>query len=269
MREFIFTSDRPKRSLRYLLIGFGALLFLSLGEGTQQANAEPPVGSFEPVQGGSENEDYSESPIENYADSSQDEKQEAEDSKFYQYGRFFGVSLGLGYEAVDGNRGQLWQGGFPMVDFKLHYWFDFNIALDLGFYTAYHFYDAPNVNNLGHVDVNMFNVGMDVKYYFDTQNLAAPLSFANPYLALGFGTYTHTDSSVTQGGTPSSTTALGVRGGGGLEFAIKPKSIYFELEGKIHMIFFNDNYSGTFSSMGIPDLTGNFYTVSGNLLFTW
>ena len=154
-----------------------------------------------------------------------------------------------------------------MVDVKLHYWFNFNVALDLGFFTVSHYYNTT-VQSLGHVDANIFHVGVDIKYYFDTKNLSAPISFANPYLTLGAGSFSKTENSVSQQ-TQDADNSLGVSGGGGLEFAIVPKKTYFELEAKIHVVSFKDTYTTRFQSVGLPNLTGNFYTVTGNLLFTW
>src|SRR4051794_33185738 len=61
-------------------------------------------------------------PFTEYGEFNEEADEEA-DTQFFQHGRFFGVCLGLGYESVSGNRGALWQGGFPVFDFKLQYWF--------------------------------------------------------------------------------------------------------------------------------------------------
>lgn len=213
-----------------------------------------------------EEDDFSSTPFTNYGEFNEEEE-EAADTRFFQYGRFFGVSIGVGYEGVSGNRGILWQNGFPMVDFKVHYWFDFHFALDLGFFTAPHFYEVQSTGE--HVDITMIWVGVDLKYYFDTSNLSAAISFANPFLLLGAGSFTKSQTSVTQG-TTDSEGAFGLSAGAGLEFAVKPKKIYFQLEGKIHLATFNDTYTSAFqSTASIENLTGFFYTFTGNLLFTW
>ena len=227
-----------------------------------QGGPPPPESKL----GKSEEEDYSSTPFTNYGEFNENQDEEA-DSKFFQYGRFFGVSLGLGAQIVDGNRGALWQGGFPMVDFKLHYWFDFQMALDLGFFTAQQFYDTA-VKGLGHVDVNMVHVGVDVKYYFPTKNLSSALSFANPYLIAGAGSYSKTENSQAQA-TQDPDTSIGVCLGIGLEFVMNPRKSYFELEAKGHLAVFKDTYTTSFQAAGLPNLTGNFYTISGSILFTW
>jgi len=233
-----------------------------------QVQGQPNPGSTEAPSPAPkvERDDYSGTPYTQYGEF-HEANEEEETIRFLQFGRLFGVSLGTGFEFVDGYRGALWSGGFPVVDFKVHYWFDFNIAMDLGVYTAYQYYNTT-AGNLGHTDVNLVHVGVDVKYYFPVRNLSAALSFANPYILLGVGSYTKTEIS-NQAGTNTQDTELGVAGGLGLEFVISPKKTYFSLEGKINVVTFKDTYYTTFSTVGLPNLTGNFYTVTGSILFTW
>lgn len=212
-------------------------------------------------------EDYTQTPFTEYGQFNEDAEEEA-DARFFQHGRFFGISLGIGASTVDGNRGLLWRGGFPMFDFKIHYWFDFNIALTLNFSTASHYFDTST--DIKHADVNLTRAGIDLRYYFDTKNLAAPISYANPFLVLGFANTSKTESSFNQENVEA-TSALGLNAGGGLEFAIKPRKVYFQLEGKIHLLTFPDTYTEDFKHDTLPldDLTGNFYTFVGSFLFTW
>ncbi|MGK5083787.1 hypothetical protein WDW37_10835 [Bdellovibrionota bacterium FG-1] len=255
-----------------LLLGAASLTWGPLA--TDAMAAEPtsasPNGNASSGKAGlPEEDDFSTTPFTEYGEFNED-KDEEEDAKYFAYGRFFGVSLGLGFEGVTGNRGALWQGGIPLVDFRLHYWFDFNFAIDLGgYYAAHNFNTAPDHG--GHVDVNLFHIGADVKYYFDTKNLSAPISFANPYVLLGFGSYTKTESSyVTAATNQPSMTAIGLTFGAGLEFAIKPKKSYFEFEGKYHVVNFSDNGSDYYKDTNhVPDLTGGFYTLEASILFTW
>src|SRR4051812_26437303 len=88
-----------------------------------------------------EEDDFKGSPYTDYGEFNNQEAEEEADTRFFQYGRFFGISLGLGTEQVFGNRGALWNGGFPMIELKLHYWFDFNFALALDVFSAPHFYE--------------------------------------------------------------------------------------------------------------------------------
>lgn len=132
-----------------------------------------------------EDDDFSSTPYTRYGEFNS-EKDEEEDTNFFQYGRFFGVAVGGGYEAITGNRGQLWQGGFPLLDFKLLYWFTFNFAMDMDIYDVSHFY---NTTSNGTSTVNLIHLGIDLRYYFDTKDLSSAISFANPYVTGGVGTY--------------------------------------------------------------------------------
>ena len=266
MRGFISISKRQAGIANFCLLG--ALLWVFVPVAIQSFCATPAYaagGSDRPIQ---DDEDFTPTPSMGYGEFNEESEEEA-DAQFFQHGRFFGVSIGLGTETVDGYRGVLWQGGFPTFDFKLHYWFDFNVALDLGATISTHYFQT-DVGGRGHVDVSMVRAGVDLKYYFDTKNLSAPISFANPYVLLGAGNFTKTENSFTQGiSEPQS--SIGLSGGGGLEFAIKPRKLYFELEAKIHVVNFRDTHTTEYQKQdpSLPDLTGRFYTFTGNILFTW
>jgi opacity protein-like surface antigen len=260
MRACTFTSKLARRSaLTLLLLGSCLACPSVLAADAKESKTLTP-----------EDDDFSTTPFTEYGAFNEDVDEEAE-TRFFQTGRFFGVSLGMGLEFVDGGRGQLYEGGFPMVDFKVHYWFDFNLALDLGFFTASHFYDTTVANGT-HVDVSMFRIGLDLKYYIETKDLAAPISFANPFLLVGGGQFTKTEHSEGNGGVTETDNAFAFSLGGGLEFAIKPKKAYFQIEGKAHFANFKDSSTTKFqaeSNGAIQKLDGRFYTLSANILFTW
>jgi opacity protein-like surface antigen len=270
MLESISTS---KNRAKLLLLGMFAVHFLvspaiAADNGGNGAMGSSPSAEHLPgplLQ--EEEEDYKATPYMQYGEFNE-EKEEEEELNFFQNGRFFGVSLGLGIETADGNRGTLWKGGFPLVDFKLHYWFDFNFALDLDFYYVQHNY---NTGNTGAVNISLFRGGIDLKYYFDTKNIAAPISFANPYLIVGVGDYSETESgaTITNSGTPNNSSNIGFAGGAGVEFAVKPRSTYITLEGKINVVTFDLDQTGEFTTYGLPDTTGNLYTFVASILFTW
>lgn len=235
-------------------------------QGPPPQQGQPPQTSSPPR---SDEEDFSETPFTRYGEFNEAEDEEADD-KFFQFGRFFGVSFGVGSQFADGNRGSLWQGGFPVFDFKLHYWFDFNIALDVGFRTAQQYFDtvAPTSAPLGHVDVNLVMVGVDLKYYLPVQDLSAVISFAGPYLIAGVGGYTKTQNSNQQANQDSDS-SLGVSFGAGMEFTLSPRRSYFELEFKANIVTFKDTYTTIYQSVGLTNMTGNFYTATASVLFTW
>jgi hypothetical protein len=212
-------------------------------------------------------DDYTTTPFTSYGEFNQQGQEEENDIRFFQFGRLFGVSIGLGLEAVDGNRGLLWQGGFPLIDFKVHYWFDFNLALNIGIYTANHNFTVPGT---GQVNVSMIRGGLDLKYYLNTKNLSSAITFASPYFLLGVGSFTKSEYTPLIGSIPTTLQSLGVSAGMGLEFTLAPRMSYIEFEGKINYVPFYDSGSTAYlASKNIPNLNGNFWTFSSSLLLTW
>ena len=216
-----------------------------------------------PLKTQSDDTEFSETPYTEYGSFNEDDEEDA-DTRFFQYGRFFAVGLGLGYQGITGNRGKVYNGGFPLFELKVQYWFDFNFALQLGFSTVQHQYNDGSRGGL--YDVTMTRIGADMKYYFDTRDLSAAISFASPNIIAGIGRYGkaeyngNTDVRDTDG-------AVGFNAGLGFEFTLKPKKSYVYLDTKIHSVSFRDTLTSNFE--GISDLKGYFYTVATGFLFTW
>lgn len=206
-------------------------------------------------------EDFSETPFTRYGEFSGDEDA-SEDEIFFQYGRFFGVAFGIGIHEALGNRGLVYQGGFPMLEFQIQYWFDFHFAIKLDLYTAPHF------KNVGSdTSIREYHLGIDFKYYLPVENLSSTLTFAGPHVLLGFGGYNQVETFPTSNTDPDIRTAVGFKVGLGLEFPIVLKKTYFMIEGKLHFLeFSNDRIS---PASGIPDVTGPFGSVTASVMFTW
>jgi len=218
-----------------------------------------------------EEEDFSETPFTRYGEFHEEEDEE-EDTRFLQSGRLFGVGIGLGVETADGNLGRLWRGGFPSFDIRLHYWFDFNWSLDLGLFFTTHSYETNEANGGPKVDVGMSRYGVDLKYQLDTHNLAAPLTFIGPFFLIGGNNYIISRRKANTVESEPVDTNFGFCLGTGLEFTLKPRRNYFQIEGKVHFVRNRDTNSDKFSNDGInniEDSQGQLYTVMGNFVFTW
>ncbi|MDR3607682.1 MAG: outer membrane beta-barrel protein [Oligoflexia bacterium] len=251
-----------------VLIGLTTLVVSSQSRPAWAADGAPPSPSASPAKDRSlpsDEEDFTSTPFTDYGEFNQEGDEEAE-TKFMQFGRLFGVSIGAGQDTALGNRGDLWQGGFPLIVGELHYWFDFHLALDMGFSYAPHYYNSPNTAE-GYTSVSFTHVFLNIRYYFDTKDLSAPLSFASPYILGGFGEFNKTQNYSVSNSSDSDST-VGITAGAGLEFPIVVRSVYFDLETTISSASFKDTHNSPYTTVA-PDLTGAFLTVTGGLMFTW
>jgi hypothetical protein len=236
------------------------LILLALSSVNASAQTEEPPGS-PPKKEEAGLFDQS-TPYLEYGDFSMNDEEDA-DTLYFQYGRFFGLSLGLGYQAATGNRGLLYAPAFPRFDLKVHYWFDFQLSMNIDVFFASHTYDFNGTN-----DVRLMGYGVSLKHSFDVRNAAAPIAFSNPFIVAGIGSISKTETTITSS-TVDTDSTFSVNFGAGLEFPITHKRTYFILDGRYHTQNFLDTNDTVFNSKGIPDLTGGFFTVSGSILFAW
>ena len=160
-------------------------------------------------------EDFSSTPYTEFGEFN-DEDVEAQETRFFMYGRHFAISIGSGLMQVSGNRGAVYQGGFPSIDFRFHFWFDFHSALDFGFAQSTFNYSL----NSQRTDVSITNVGLHYKRYLNTTDMSSGVSFANPYFLVGFGSYTQREVNVAANTSNPSDTQVAPILGGGLEFIL-------------------------------------------------
>ena len=250
------SSSAILKNILYSLCIFTVIL---IATPTHAADPNQPSGTDK-----SQEEDFSQTPYTEYGQFNEEEE-ETENTLFFQYGRFFGVSVGAGYHGATGNRGALWQGGFPFISLMLHYWFDFQFALQLNFNNVSHYF--TQVSN--RTDVNLIYLGVDLKYYFDTRNLSAAMSFANPFILIGGEGSTKTQTNLSDPADPDKDSTVGFNIGGGLEFPISLRRSYFTLQAKLYLINYQDRFTELFKSYGLSDLSGYYYSFSGHILFTW
>ena len=200
------------------------------------------------------------SPYLEYGDFNSHEDEDA-DTQYFQYGRFFAVNIGASYQTATGNRGLLYQPAFTRFDLGMQYWFDFHFAMYLGIFFATHDYTDSNVSH----SVKFTGYGLDLKYYFDVRDASAALSFCNPFILLGAGAISETDSTA-QTDAPNTDSTFSVDVGGGLEFPITHKKTFFILEAKYNTQNFADTNE---QFQRVSDLSGGFFTLMGQFMFTW
>jgi len=190
-------------------------------------------------------------------------EEENEDTQFFQYGRFFGISIGLGYQSATGNRGKLYDSALPRFDARMQYWFSFNLAGDLGVFFANHSFSTGTTN----YEAKLIGYGFHLKYYFDVKNSSAAISFANPFILGGIGAMSKSQSSLTSS-QPDTDSTMSVDFGGGFEFPVVFKKTYLTVEALYHTQNFADTQDPDLS----PDhslLTGGFFSLMCHFMFVW
>lgn len=193
----------------------------------------------------------------------EDEYDVDEDERFMYFGRFFAVSLGSGLHKFGGNIGKLYNTAIPVLDFRLLYFFDFRLAGQIGISSASHAFNAvPN----GAVEVSLMRINADMKYYMDTKDWGAAVTMANPYIIAGVSNTFRTQAFQTLNKVEKDT-AFALSAGAGMEFALKPRKTSLGFEGRVHQIYFKDRNEESYIDSGIPDTTGNMYSMITSIIF--
>lgn len=213
-----------------------------------------------------------------------------EDERFYRYSRFFGVNLGLGMTTFTGNRGKVFQDQNPSYAFSLMYFLDFQNVFIMGFEYSKHFYLIDTFLNgsqnelLGLVEQSFLRSFFGFRYYIDTQDLGTAITYSNPYLVGRFEYWYQTTSfedRVNRSDEKEGAVGFGI--GAGLEFPIKIKESYFNVEFLYHIVAFDDKYSQDYAAIpdsssssnrtdsgkGVNDLRGDVITIFAAYNISW
>ncbi len=217
-----------------------------------------------------------------------EDKQMMEDERFFKYGRFFSFSLYMGLTSFDGNRGSIYNNDPPTYGLYVQYFSDFQSAWGLGFTISSHNYFINKKtqgfsSGPGLVEVTMLRPYIAYRYYIDTSNLGTALTYSNPYF-IGRMEYWYVTNKYLSDKVqvPNETDGGGVGGafGIGLEFPIKLKESYMNLEFLVHSVAFADKNTTLLDadseedadvdqSHTVPNLDGNAYTLTIGYVWSW
>ncbi len=212
-----------------------------------------------------------------------------EDERFYRYGRFFSVNLGIGHTTFSGNRGAAYKDKIPSFHLSVVYFMNFTSAFNFGLEFSKHemFIDFPTIRYpnrpstaspediLGAIDISILRPFLAYRFYFDTSNLNSIFSYSNPYftarMEYWYQTNTFTDDSsidTEKGG------GIGAGLGFGLEFPLEIKKRYLGVEALIHPVdYYDADVTGwgpaPGETVGFDDLKGLGYSLKLSLNLTW
>lgn len=220
----------------------------------------------------------------------------AEDERFYRYGRFFSLQVGVGLTTFDGNRGRAYENDPPTFALGVNYFSDFQNSYGLGFEYSKHsfFLDEETIgftdgsggesgpgSGIGKVDVNMLRVYFSFKHYIDTSDLGTAITYSNPYL-IGRLEYWYVTNKFDDPNADNFSNTQDDTGGGlgfglgfGLEFPVKLKETYIGTEFLWHNVNFHDKETRDYapvsygSGEGYEDLSGNVYSLMVSYIISW
>jgi hypothetical protein len=211
-----------------------------------------PVGSYLLADG---DIDDSYDPFSDYSEFDQASDEEA-DINFFRNGRFFTVGFALGMRGFTDTMNQIYSSS-PTFGLFMSYFFDLRLAMELGFQTGDHDFGIITSNPLDRLagNVSLTFIHLNLKYYFNTQNVTRGLADINPYFLGGFSqvyrTYTLENIDI-----PSREASMGVNGGLGIEIPLMRRKAFFGTQVTYRYVNFKDE-----NSLIINSTTGTNYGV--------
>lgn len=183
-------------------------------------------------------------PFSDYSEIEQDAEEEA-DINFFKNGRFLTLGLQLGYRGFTG--GGMSQAYTPnmLYGVQFSYFFDFQIAGSLGFVLGDHAVNFDTIDGLGNPKnhysgtVNIQEIDLNIKYYFNMKNVTRGLADLNPYMIFGLGHYIRTYN-MDEGIDPSPDRVFGFKLGGGLEIPMMRRQAFLGIQFLYHIVQFPD-----------------------------
>ncbi|EQC46019.1 hypothetical protein [Bacteriovorax sp. Seq25_V] len=211
-----------------------------------------------------------------------EDTQISEDERFYKYGRYFTFQIGLGITAFDGNRGQAYANDPPTFSLSINYFSDFQSAWGVGFAYSKHsmFFDEETEgwkgqSPAGFIEVSMLRTFFSYRYYVDTSNLGTAITYSNPYIVGRLEYWYVTNKYLDQDDIADDKGGgIGMALGFGLEFPIKLKESYLNLEFLLHDVAFHDKETREFTplegkNVGFENLAGYGYTTVLSYVWNW
>jgi hypothetical protein len=176
-------------------------------------------------------------PFVDYSEFDESSEEEA-DINFFRNGRFFTLGFLGGARTFTQELGRM-NSTAPTFGLFLSYFFDLRFALQLAFMMGSH--DLAFNSGTDHVrgSNSITDVGLQLKYYLNTQNVTRGLAQFNPYFVGGMSqvTRTTTVSGQTAFGKES---AVGFDAGAGIEIPMMRNRMYFGLQATYKLINFPD-----------------------------
>ena len=176
-------------------------------------------------------------PFSDYSEFDEASDEEA-DINFFRNGRFFTVGFTIGMRGFTDQLNQLYSSA-PTYGVFISYFFDLRLAMELGFQTGDHNFEVATTNERMAGNVSLTFIHVNLKYYFNTQNVTRGLADLNPYVLGGFSQVYRTYS-IEGSDVLSREATVGVNGGVGIEIPIMRRKAFIGAQATYHYVNFRD-----------------------------
>ncbi len=279
---------RPALPLKLLLTSFSALFLVSLSDAPAKAadaeqlqplhGLEVPGTSallqdssgWQPKKGVLIAQSDGDDVADPFADYSEFEESmdEEEDINFFKNGRLLTIGFLGGYRGWTGTLNQIYTSN-PAFGIFLSYFFDLRFALQFGYLTSNHVLLIPTNGTFDTIqgNVSLSDISVNLKYYFNTQNVTRGLADLNPYVIGGFSQIYRT-ATVTGNSQFAKDSAFGFDFGAGLELPMMHNKMFFGAQAMFQYVNFPDQGTTYLDDVGRPtgvQPNGNSWTFMGIL----
>lgn len=210
-----------------------------LKDGPQWTLHSPPA-ALSPLYAQAEADD-SYDPFADYSEFDEASDEEA-DINFFRNGRFFTLGFIGGYRGFTETLGQIYSAA-PDFGLFLNYFFDLRFSMQLSFLTGDHtinFISPAKTQVIGTAAITA--IGIDLKYYLNTQNVTRGLGRFNPYLIGGFSQVYRT-ATIAGISAFSKEGALAFDIGAGIEIPMMRNKMFLGFQTSYHLVNFKDENS--------------------------
>jgi opacity protein-like surface antigen len=184
-------------------------------------------------------------PFADYNETEQTVEEEA-DINFFKNGRFLTFGILAGYRGFTDGFSQAYTAA-PAWGVQFSYFFDLQLATSLSYSISDHGVDFYSYNDAALTSVSQHYTGsvniqtfdLNVKYYFNTENVTRGLADLNPYMLFGVGQFTRTyNIASTVPIEPDK--PIGFKLAAGIEIPLMRHRAYIGLQATYHYVQFPD-----------------------------
>ena len=173
----------------------------------------------------------------------QDTTTEEADIYFFKHGRLLSLGMLGGMRMLTQKLGSHTRPSFTVGGF-FSFFFDMRFALQFHYTTGIHPFrslelelDDPNRERFVS-EMLLSQIGFDIKYYLNTQNITQGLASFNPYFIIGGSSITRRIKFRNEGTFADTKKIFGFHGGIGIEFPLTLNKVFFGIEAQYQFVKF-------------------------------